>query len=127
MRYQKLIEVVSNLLVSSYCFSQHFFCLSESCVVARGEPVGAPLVVHDGFRLQMLRAIQLDDEFCGEANKINHVGTDCRLATKLPTTELFGAEELPESFFGTRGLVAERAGEVALGFVAVHNPDLPPP
>jgi len=50
---------------------------------ARSKPVGAPLVVLDSIKIQILRAIKFDNEFVRKANKINHVSTDCRLASKL--------------------------------------------
>jgi hypothetical protein len=79
-------------------FVQLLIAETNDAEAARGEPIGAPLVVLDGLRIQMLRAIELDDEFVREANKINDVGSatirngrcPC-LATKLPTTELLSA------------------------------------
>ena len=76
-------------------FVQLLIPVANDAEAARGEPVGTPLVMRDDFRLQMLRAIELNDEFVREANKINHVGADCRLATKLLTTELLSVEEVP--------------------------------
>ena len=49
----------------------------------------------DGFRIQMLRAIEFDDEFVGEANKINDIRADCRLATKLSPAQILSAKEVP--------------------------------
>jgi hypothetical protein len=54
-------DVLVQLLVSE----------THDAEAARGEPRGAALVVIDGIRIQMLRAIELDDEFVREANKIN--------------------------------------------------------
>ncbi len=94
---------------------------------SRGEPVGAPLIVLNGIRLQMLRAIELDDEFCREANEVDNVGTDRSLSAKLVAAEFLGAEEMPETLFRISRIVAQLAGEVALVFVAVHTVLIYPP
>jgi hypothetical protein len=76
-------------------FSLLLIAEANNAEATRGESVGATLVMLDGFRIQMLRAIKLDDEFVREANEINDVGSDGRLATKLPTMELLSAKEVP--------------------------------
>ena len=76
---------------------------------------------------QMLWAIELNDEFVCEANKINDVATDCSLATKLPTTQLLSVEEVPQAPFGIRRFVAKRAGKLALVVIALHASLCTPP
>ena len=83
-------------------FIQLLIPKANNAVAARGEPVGAPLVMLDRFRFQMLPAIELDDEFVREAHEINHVRTATirngwcpRLTTKFPTAELLSAKEMP--------------------------------
>ena len=75
----------------------------------------------------MLRTIKFDDEFGCEANEVDDVDTDRGLAAEFVTAEFLRAKKVPETFFGWRRIVAERAGEVALGFVAIHWVCLPPP
>jgi hypothetical protein len=76
-------------------FVQLLISEANDAEAACGEPVGTPLIMLDGFRFQMLRAIELDDELVLKANKIDDVWADCPLATKLPATEFLGAEEVP--------------------------------
>jgi len=68
---------------------------ADDAKATRGEPGGALLIVFDGFRIQMLRAIEFDDELVGETNKIDNIRADCGLATKLPPARLFGLKEMP--------------------------------
>jgi hypothetical protein len=76
-------------------FVQLLISEANDVEAARGKPGGAAIVVPGGFRIQMLRTIELDDEFVREANKVNDVRTDCRLTTKLSATQLLRAEEVP--------------------------------
>jgi len=91
------------------------------------EPIGAPRVMFESIRLQMLRTIEFDDEFGCEANKVYDVGAERGLAAEFVAIEFLCAEKVPESFFSWCGFVAKRAGEVALGFVSVHGTYLSPP
>jgi hypothetical protein len=93
----------------------------------RGEPSGAPLVVFDGFRIQMLRAIEFNDEFDREGSEVNYVRADRGLSAEFVAAEFVGTQEMPKTFFRIGGFVAERAGEVALLIIAVHGFDFPPP
>src|SRR5262249_2645982 len=68
---------------------------SDHAVVARGEPGSAPLVVLDGFGVQTLGAIELDDELVCEANKIHDIRADRGLTAKLPPAQLLNAKEVP--------------------------------
>lgn len=61
----------------------------------RGEPSVAPLVMRNGFRIQMLRAIEFDDELVRDADEINDVGSDCGLATKLSSAQILSVKEVP--------------------------------
>jgi hypothetical protein len=73
------------------------FLVSEADDVeaTRSEPSGAPFVVLDGFRVQMLWAVELDDEFVREADEINDICADCGLATELSSAQVLSAKEVP--------------------------------
>lgn len=58
---------------------------------ARSEPIRAPLVMVDRLGLQVLRAIEFDDEFVGETDEVNDVRTDCGLTAEFVVAKLFGA------------------------------------
>ncbi|HEY7616381.1 MAG TPA: hypothetical protein VH744_06225 [Terriglobales bacterium] len=72
-------------------------------------------------RLQVLRAIKLDDQFSGKADEIDNVRSDRRLSSEFVAAKLLSAEELPEMFFSAGGGVAQRAGEIALIAIAEHG------
>ena len=74
-----------------------------------------------------MRGVEFDDEFDRKADEVKYVAPDRGLSAELVATEVLCAEIVPEAFFGWCGFVAEGAGEVALGFVAVHGAYLPPP
>ena len=88
---------------------------------AVAEPVSTPLIVVDSFGLQMLRAVELDDEFSRETNEVDDIGTDRGLAAEFVAAEFLGTKKVPEAFFGVGGIVAKCAGEVALSLIAVHG------
>jgi hypothetical protein len=68
---------------------------ADDLEATRGEPGGAPPVVLDGFWIQMLPAVELNDEFVREADKINDIRADGSLAAKLPPAQLLSAKEVP--------------------------------
>jgi len=59
-------------------------------------PCNDGFVVPGSFRIQMLRAIKLDNEFVREANKIDHVRTDWRLPPKTRTIHPMGTKLVPD-------------------------------
>jgi hypothetical protein len=99
-RIHNRVDVLVQLLITE----------AEQTKAARGEPVGAALIVFSRIRLQMLRTVEFDDQLDRKANEVNHVGANRRLATELMAVELPGAEEMPKAFFGAGGLArSERA------------------
>jgi hypothetical protein len=88
---------------------------------SRAQPLGSPHVVLCGVRFTMLRSIEFEDEFAIEADKVDDVRADGRLAAEFVTLELLGAQQSPEGLLGASHLVAEAAGEFALVVVAVHG------
>jgi hypothetical protein len=86
-----------------------------------GKPSRAAHVVQDDIGIKMLRAVHFNDQLEREADEVNHIRTDRRLPAKLIAAKFLRAKEVPETFLRIGGLVGQRAGEVALVFVAVHN------
>src|SRR5262245_16205246 len=76
-------------------FVQFLVSEADDVKTTRGEPGGTPFVMLDGFRIQMLRAIEFDDELIRETNKIDNIRADCGLATKLPPAQFLSAKEMP--------------------------------
>jgi len=58
--------------------------------------------------LEMLPAIDLDDEFLILADKIDDEGTDRRLPSKARTVEPMGAYCVPNNSLGVRQISAQR-------------------
>jgi hypothetical protein len=96
-RIDNRVDVLVQLLITA----------AEETKAARGEPVSAALIVFDGIRLQMLRAVEFNDQLGRKAEEVNHVGTDHTLATEFMAVELPGAEEMPKALFGAGGPVAK--------------------
>ena len=62
----------------------------------------------------MLRTIELDDESHREADEVNDIRSNRGLATEFVAAQFLGAKEVPQTFFGIGGLIAQPACEVAL-------------
>jgi hypothetical protein len=105
-RIHNRVDVLVQLLITN----------AEETKAARGEPVGAALIVFSRIRIQMLRTVEFDDQLEREANKVNHVGAERRLATELMAAELPGAEETPKAFFRRWWARCEVSGRSRAGF-----------
>jgi hypothetical protein len=73
------------------------------------------------IRVNMLWAVEFDDESAREANEINYVRTNGGLAAEFVALKLLCAKKPPKMFFGIRSLISQRPSEVALLWVAIHG------
>jgi hypothetical protein len=73
-----------------------------------------------GLGFQMLRAVEFDNQHARKADEIGDLVANHRLAAEL-CAELFCAQELPETLFRVRRLVAKIARKIALFLVTVHR------
>jgi len=62
--------------------------------------------------VEMLAAVQLDDNGGFQANEIADVGADLMLPSEFETVQLTAAQSTPEKAFSLRRIPAQVAGEV---------------
>ena len=63
------------------------------------------------FGVCVLPAIDLDDERMREANEVHDITADRLLSTKLGSSQLAAAEEVPHHFLGVRHIAAETTSD----------------
>jgi hypothetical protein len=86
------------------------------------------------LRIEMLTAIQFNDEFCARAVEIHDVGTDCLLPAKAKTGELFAPKQCPELALCLRNVSSELTSKFCFQGLATwivlrarHADNLPSP
>jgi hypothetical protein len=99
---------------------------AKDSVPLGSEVVGSTLVIGDVATVGMRRAIDLDDERCSAADKINRKGSDLMLTHKLIVGQASATESGPQSDLGRR-LVATQTPSLsqALWFIDArrHRPN----
>ena len=94
---------------------------ANHAVASLHQPGGTSRIMLRSRRFEMLRAVEFNDQSLGEADEVDDVGAEGRLAAELVAVELVGSQQMPESLFGAGWFIPEPAGKVALVVVAVHG------
>jgi hypothetical protein len=76
------------------------------------QPAGSPLIV--GNLLQMLRAIEFDDQLLIDAAKIDNVCTDLMLSSELQAQEPMCSQLSPQGILGVALLAPKSSCVIAL-------------
>jgi hypothetical protein len=90
-------------------------------ITALGKPCRASRIMLRGRRFKMLRTIEFNDQPPREASEVHDIRPERRLAAKLVTADLAGAQVEPETLLSAGRLIAKTPGEVTLFAVAVHR------
>lgn len=75
-------------------------------VAARGKPCRPLGIMISVFRVQVLRAVEFDDQPLSKANEVDDVRAERGLSAKLVAFDLAGAQVEPEELLSGRWLVA---------------------
>jgi len=89
------------------CFSlqQHFVVPKPHDAKPRARQIMRPLQILQRM-LEMLTAVELDDESRSQTHEIRYVSAELGLPTESITAELAVAQEIPETAFGVAGVQA---------------------
>jgi hypothetical protein len=102
-------------LQHSVAIGKHVVIVETQNAIPLGRQKGvSPRIALDVFRLEVLPAVDLDNDVGGVTNKVDDEGTDWRLTSKARTEQPVSAHSIPDGVLRIGGLLSKRSRARAL-------------